>query len=239
MEQSQLLTHCVSHKLTREELNAIPAPEGTPTHRPVPHYEIVEAVMETLGFRHISVVRDEYAVSPDGMKMFGVMDLETTFDGCRFAIGIRNANDKSMRLAMTVGYRVFVCDNMAFHGDFTPVLAKHTKRLSLVDALSIGVDRMQRNFEPMRKQIEVWKALQLPDAEAKLIIYRAFVEGQLEAPKHLARRVHDLYFNPEVDEFTPRTKWSLSNAFTTALKELDPIPAFKATGKLATFLQRA
>ncbi len=35
---------------------------------------------------------------------------------------------------------------LAFHGDFTPVLAKHTKHLSLVDILSVGVDRMQRNF---------------------------------------------------------------------------------------------
>jgi hypothetical protein len=31
--------------------------------------------------------------------------VETTFQGCRFALGIRNAHDKSMRLAMTVGYR--------------------------------------------------------------------------------------------------------------------------------------
>jgi hypothetical protein len=28
---------------------------------------------------------------------------------------------------MTVGYRVLVCDNMAFSRDFTPVLAKHSK----------------------------------------------------------------------------------------------------------------
>ena len=237
MEQSQLLAHCGSHKLTREELTAIPVPEGTATHRPVPHGEIVEAVVETLGFRHISVVRDEYAVSQDGMKLFGVLDLETTFDGCRFAIGVRNANDKSMRLAMTIGYRVLVCDNMAFHGDFTPVLAKHTKRLSLIDALSIGVDRMQRNFEPLRKQIEDWKAAQLPDAEAKLIVYRAFVEGQLEAPRHLVRRVHDLYFNPTLEAFAPRTIWSLSNAFTSAFKELDPIPQFRATAKLGPFLE--
>ena len=237
MEQSQLLAHCGTRKLTREELTAIPAPEGTATHRPVAHCEMVEAVVETLGFRHISVVRDEYAVSPDGMKMVGVLDLETTFDGWRFAIGIRNANDKSMRLAMTVGYRVFVCDNMAFHGDFTPVLAKHTKRLSLIDALSIGVARMQRNFEPMRKQIEAWKAAQLPDAEAKLIIYRAFVEGQLQAPRHLVRQVHDLYFNPQIEEFAPRTIWSLSNAFTSAFKELDPIPQFKATAKFGAFLE--
>ncbi len=114
----------------------------------------VDHAFETLSFRQISVVREEYAVTGDGVKMFGVLDLETTFDGCRFSVGVRNSNDKSMRLALTVGYRVLVCDNMAFHGDFTPVLAKHTKHLSLVDILSVGVDRMQRNFEPMRKQVD-------------------------------------------------------------------------------------
>ena len=39
-------------------------------------------------------------------------------------------------------------------GVFTPVLAKHTKHLSLVDILAVGVDRIQRNFEPMTKQVE-------------------------------------------------------------------------------------
>jgi hypothetical protein len=201
------------------------------------HHGILEALVEGLSFRHISVVREEYAVSKDGMKMFGVLDLETTFDGCRLSVGVRNSNDKSMRLALTVGYRVLVCDNMVFHGDFTPVLAKHTKHLSLVDMLSIGIDRVQRNFEPMKNQVEAWKATRIPDEAAKLVIYRAFVEGELDVPKHLARRVHDLYFNPQVEEFAPRTTWSLSNAFTSAFKELDPIPQFRATAKLASFIQ--
>jgi len=43
------------------------------------------------------------------------------------------------------------------------VLAKHTRNLSVVDILAVGVDCMQRNFEPMRKQVE----------SAKLVIYRA------------------------------------------------------------------
>jgi hypothetical protein len=41
---------------------------------------------------------EEYAVSPDGAKMFGVLDLETQMEGCRFSIGIRNSQDKSIRL---------------------------------------------------------------------------------------------------------------------------------------------
>jgi len=237
MDQSQLITQCGSRKLSREELAVIPTPEGTPTHRPLPHHEIVEALVETLSFRHISIVRDEYAVSKDGMKMFGVLDLETVFQGCRFAIGLRNSNDKSMRLALTVGYRVLVCDNMAFHGDFSPVLAKHTKHLSVIDTLSVGVDRMQRDFEPMQKQVASWTESRLADETAKLTIYRAFVEGELDAPRHLARRIHDLYFNPQIEGFAPRTMWSLSNAFTSAFKELDPIPQFKVTAKLAPFLE--
>ncbi len=239
MEQSQLLAHCGSSKITREELKVIPTPPGSPTHQPIPHHEIVGALVETLSFRQISMVREEYAVSGDGMKMFGILDLETTFDGCRFSVGVRNSNDKSMRLALTVGYRVIVCDNMAFYGDFTPVLAKHTKHLSLVDILAVGVDRMQRNFEPMKRQVEAWKATRISDEAAKLVIYRAFVQGELDVPKHLARRVHDLYFNPQVEEFAPRTTWSLSNAFTSAFKGLDPIPQFKATAKLGPFLELA
>ena len=121
---------------------------------------------------------------------------------------------------------------------FTPVLAKHSKNFSLEDSLSIGVDRMQRNFEPMRRQVELWREQQLSASAAKLIIYRAFVEGDLEAPRHLVRRVHDLYFNPQHQEFQPRTMWSLSNAFTSAFQELDPIPQFKATAKLGEFLEQ-
>jgi len=57
---------------------------------------------------------------------------------------------------------------------------------------------MQRNFEPMRKQVEAW---QRNEMTAKVVIYEAFVEGKLEAPKHLARTVHDLYFEPKYEEF--------------------------------------
>ena len=83
---------------------------------------------------------------------------------------------------------------MMFSGDFTPVLAKHSKSFALVDAISIGVDRMQRNFEPMRNQVEAWRQTELTDVSAKLIIYEAFIESELEVPKHRARRVHDHYF---------------------------------------------
>jgi len=71
------------------------------------------------------------------------------------------------------------------------------------------------------------------------IIYRALVEGKLDAPKHLVRCIHDEYLNPQVQEFGPQSLWSLSNAFTSAFRNLDAIPQFKATAKLASFLELA
>jgi hypothetical protein len=53
------------------------------------HLAVVEGLVEFLSRRHTGVVSEEFAVSKDGMEMFAVIDLETSFDGCRFTIGIR------------------------------------------------------------------------------------------------------------------------------------------------------
>ena len=88
----------------------------------------------------------------------------------------------------------------------------------------------------MVKAVEHWRESQLTDVTARLVIYRAFIEAELDVPRHLAPAVHDAYFSPQHEEFAPRTMWSLSNAFTAAFKELDPIPQYKATAKLGIFL---
>lgn len=98
------------------------------------------------------------------------------------------------------------------------MLAKRSKPFALFDCVSVGVDRMQCNFEPMRKQLEAWQRSELTDVTAKVVIYEAFVESKLKPPKHLARTVHDLNFDPKYEEFESRTIWSVSNAFTRRSK---------------------
>jgi hypothetical protein len=44
------------------------------------------------------------------------------------------------------------------------------------------------------EQVEAWQKCELTGVTAKVVIYEALVGGELEAPKHLARTVHDLYF---------------------------------------------
>jgi len=231
-----LMLHRGTQLIGRQDLQVLHTPPATDTHKPVPHAEIVGVVIESLGLRRFGVVEDQYAVTPDGMRMFGVITLDVEESGVRFAIGVRNSHDKTFSLALTVGYRVFVCDNLAFTGDFTPVTRKHTKSFDPVEVIDAAVGRMQRHFEPMKRRIEVWRNHTLPDDQARLVIYRAFIEGALPAPRRLARAVHDHYFSPQLEEFQPRTAWSLSNAFTSAFKDLAPVSRFQATAKLGAFL---
>src|SRR5712692_5713308 len=114
MTDSQLIAHCGAEKITLEQLRQVPIPEATKTHQPIAHASIVDTISESLELRHIHVVRQEFAVTPDGMRCFGVLDLSTETEEFRFSVGFRNSNDKSLRLALTAGVRVFVCDNLSF-----------------------------------------------------------------------------------------------------------------------------
>ena len=58
----------------------------------------------------------------------------------------------------------------------------------MLDAISVGVDRMQRNFEPMRQQVEAWRQTELSTITAKMIIDPAFIESEArgsEVPRRL------------------------------------------------------
>ncbi|HZL68018.1 MAG TPA: hypothetical protein VFC29_11895 [Candidatus Limnocylindrales bacterium] len=83
MSETSTLISCTA-KITRAELAQLPTPPSTATHVPIPHAAVVEALVDTLSNRQISIVDEEFAVSKDGMEMFGVLDLATGFEGGRF-----------------------------------------------------------------------------------------------------------------------------------------------------------
>jgi hypothetical protein len=230
-----LITHCGARRISRDELSALPVPQETATFKPISHAVLVERIAETLWYRRMNIVRDEYAVSPDGMKLFGLLEMDLEYKGVRFAIGIRNSNDKSMRVAMVAGYKVTVCDNMMLQGDFQPLLAKHSKNFALEDGLSIACDRIQRNIGKLHQEINQKQERLIESRDAKSLVYTAFTDGRF--PISLFRAVHHEFFvAPSYEEFKQSTMWSLENAFTTSFKKLNPVSQFEMTARLGKFL---
>ncbi len=236
--QSKVTATLMAHKgakyISRDLLQFLPVPPETDTFQPIPHHLLIDAIEEALGYRQIKIVRSEFAASQDGMKLFALLEVSAGMNGLRFAIGCRNANDKSMRLGMVAGYRVFVCDNMALSGEFKPMLAKHTKGFDLIESISIGVDRVQRFFQPMRQNILSMKNIVLKDNEAIEFIYNSFMDHKM--PISLIKDVHREYFEPQIEEFQNSTVWSLSNAYTSAFKKLNPVSRYEQTARVGRLL---
>lgn len=224
----------VTQRITRADLALIPVPESTDTFQPIPHHQLVDCLDEALALRCFRILRSQFAASSDGMKLFGLLEINAALEGVRFAIGLRNANDKSMRLGLVAGYRVKICDNMMFQGDFNPLLAKHTKGLDLIESISLGVDRIHRGFEPLKRSIETKRLMQISDDEARVLIYQAFLEEKF--PISLIKSVHQNYFSPPYEEFGERTFWSLENAFTESFKDLNPLTQYQTTARLGRFI---
>ena len=217
------------------ELKTLPLPETTSTFKPVAFYEFVTKLLQGLWDRRMKVVNDQYIISADGMKLFGLIELENEFNGVRFAVGLRTSNDKSTKLALAVGYRVMCCSNGMLHGDYLPLSVKHSANLELDDALALGIDRVRRKFGDLESAIQHKQQKLIGDGTAKECIYNAFTAGKF--PVSLFRTVHSEYFEkPSYDEFRPRTLFSLENAFTTAMKKLQPMQQFEQTARLGKFL---
>ena len=233
-ESSLMSDGRTTQRMTRADLEFIPVPESTDTFQPIPHKQLVDALDEALALRCFQIQRSEFAVSPDGMKMFGLLEINDALDDVRFAIGLRNSNDKSMRLGLVAGYKVRICDNMMFQGDFNPLLAKHTKGLDLIEAVSLGVDRIHRGFKPLERAIQTKRLMQITDDDARVLIYQAFLEEKF--PISLIKQVHQNYFSPAYEEFYDRSLWSLENAFTESFKDLNPLTQYQTTARLGRFI---
>lgn len=96
--------------------------------------------------------------------------------------------------------------------------------------LQHGFDRLADNRS--------YATVMLSDNDARILIYRAFVEGRIRSmPKHLLPLVHAQYFRADHEEFRTRNLWSLSNAFTSAFKQLAPLKQFEVPARLGSFLK--
>jgi hypothetical protein len=227
------LSHAQSQLVTRADLAAIPPPPATATWKPIPHFDLIYAIDRQLAVRDVRIKREAFALQRQGARLFGVLDLALgeTEEFCA-ALGIRTANDRSMALEIAVGVRVFVCDNMAFSGDLIALRRKHTAKFDLNADISRAVDRYQAHLQVFHGQVLAIQQRPLSDAEAKVTIFEAFRREII--PIRFFPAVAETYFHPapEMTDVQPRTRWGLHNAFTRAIRQMAPAPAFEATHRL-------
>jgi hypothetical protein len=225
-----LIAHVGGKYRTREELATLPCPTPTETWRPVPHFELVSSLVESLTHHGIQINREQYATSgKEDARLFGVLDLiipdlQTPEYG--MSLGLRASNDRSLAIQATAGARVFVCDNLSFSGDSGTVVLrkKHTSKLDLAKVVPPAIDAYLDKAGAFKVDIERMRNEAISDARAKEIMCDIFVNHVL--PLKLFEKAYHLYFDDDQQRgnFPERTLWALNNTFTETVKVLSVIP---------------
>jgi hypothetical protein len=204
-----------SNKVTEAEVIQVPGVPYTRTFRPVHHSEVIGAIRTGIGALGLEVVKSEYVLAGNGMKMFGVWDLSTGNDELCWSIGIRNSMDKSMALGITAGTRVFVCENLAFDGEFVE-LRRHTKGLT-TDELEFMAYRAIRSIVGRLAAFQAWheglKRHALSEDDAKIMLVEIIAQSVFPVSKFPT--FHDLYFGGAYGQ----TLWGFHEAATDVLRE--------------------
>ena len=219
MSSGTLILHRGARPVERAELDLIEAPPATETWFPIRHSHVLETVEQTLGNAGFQISKAQYGISQDGARFFGTLDLTAPItEGVSLCVGVRNSVDKTFPIGLTAGSRVFVCDNLAFNSEIY-VSKKHTRfgKERFDEGISHALTALGQFRQVEASRIAHYRDTVLDDDRASATLLRAFEEGILST-RSLPEAINE-WRHPALEDFQPRTAWSLFNAFTAALKE--------------------
>ena len=205
----------------RQTVALVDTPVGTESWKPVPHIEVIDAVTEVVKAHKWEITEEQFGLAREGQKLFGVMKINKSscLDWTR-CIGPRNSHDKSFSVGLTAGISVMVCSNMAFGGT-TIIKRRHTSRIELAQLVDVAVNELENEFLMLEKVCEDMKIQYLKDDdEARSRIVRAAELGAINSSDIVP--VFREFKQPQHEEFSEPTRWSLLNAFTETIKKYTP-----------------
>ncbi len=257
------ITHCGSRRVSESVLRKMGTAEGTETHRPISHWDAFNRTANGLRAAGWEVTSAKHAVNSrndfSGLwdQYFGLMELKKIqgHDGAAsdlgqeagMVAGVRNAHDKRFPYGFVFGAKVFVCDNLAFHGEVTET-RRHTKNIDedLDGVIHRGIRMLNEGRSVIADRHKTYQTTQMSEAQAHDIVVRSWRDANV-IPKTVADSVLDEFYAPshekhkEYDAAFPglRSMWRLYNAFTESLKDRGSMSTLsERTMRLHTLLDR-
>jgi hypothetical protein len=211
-----LLLHRGGTEVDYGYLRELPLPEATPTHVPIDHWRVVDLVKYALQYHGHEIVEEHHAVAEEGMRYFGLLTLRSPYGSYTDTLGLRNSNDRSYPVGLTIGSRVFVCDNLAFAGDYTTIKRKHTAKLKfeLPGLIASMVEPLAEKRQEQAKCFERYQETPLLPHQADHAIMQLYRDGVIGVQR--IADVHQQWEEPDFD-WGDKTAYRLFNAATFAL----------------------
>ena len=216
-----LMLHAGAETVDYDGLRALETPEASETHVPIAHHMVVDMVKYSLGFYGHDLIAENFGVTPDGMRFFGVLSLRSPYGDYVDTVGLRNSHDKRFPIGISIGSRVFVCDNLAFGGEVR-ISRKHTKfaQRDLRHLTSRAVGRLGERFLQIDERIARYRDRRITNPQAHNLVIKATDCGAI-TPSQIPGVLQE-WRTPSHEDFRPRNAWSLFNAATEVMKGINP-----------------
>jgi len=213
--------------INRQGLQLLPTPQKMGRfHQPYAFGDYVENIHEALNMEGMLTVEEEYAVTKDGNRMFGMIKVKPLTgefigkDDYAITLGVRGSHDQSIARGIALGTSVMVCSNLCFHGNMGNLRTKQTTNIAsrLPGMIRDAVAHIPEQVYKQGKTFEMYKDMELKPrhGDAALVeLYRrdAFSGSQLATA--INEWDHSSY---EEHEAQGNSVWKLFNAATQSLK---------------------
>lgn len=210
-----LILHTGAEAIDYDGLRDCEVPEATATHVPIPHHSVVDMVKYALGYYGHDVTEEHYGITPDGARFFGLLSLRSPYGNYTDTVGLRNSHDKRFPIGISIGSRVFVCDNLAFVGDHV-IKRKHTAnaKRDLPGLVAQVIEPLGAKRQDQALTFQRYQETPLIQHQADAAIMQLYRENVINVTR--IADVLDAYEDPPCDWGEP-TAWRLFNATTYAL----------------------
>lgn len=210
-----LMLHAGATPIDYAGLREFATPAPTATHFPVPHHTVVDYVKHSLTFFGHEVIQEDYGITPDGGKFFGVLSLRSPYGDYCDQVGLRNSHDKSFPVGVSFGSRVFTCDNLAFTGEHV-IKRRHTPKIKreLPGLIAEIIEPLALARKDIAMTYDRFKATPLDQRNADHLVMDMYRKEVINLTR--IADVVQAYEEPPHD-WGDKTAWRMFNAATFAL----------------------
>ena len=234
-----LFNHCGANQVSYDTLKTIGVKPLSPTHYPVEHYKVIDALMGSLRARgNFSITNATYGISHKGERIFCIIEVDTSSKDYKLVFIMRNANDFAFSLMIGCGAVVGICDNMLFEAEFKLEQGcKHTKNImdTFAERSKPVINKLFSKSNTLHQKYDYYKNTVIGEKLLAYFLIDAMNKGGLKKTK--IDKVYNEFMKPSYQyEGEQNSVWQLIQASTHINKGLNYVEQINRTQKFISVL---
>ena len=219
-----LFSSCGANQVSYDTLTTIPVKRLSPTHYPVEHYKVIDALMKSLqAFGDFNITNATYGISHKGERIFCIIEVDTSSKDYKLVFIMRNSNDMAFSLMIGCGAVVGICSNMQFEAEFKLEQGcKHTKNImdTFEDRSRPVIGKLFSKSNSLHEKYDYYKKTVIGEKLLSYFLIDAMNKGGLKKTK--IDKVYNEFKNPSYKyEGERNSVWQLLQASTHVNKGLN------------------